>query len=251
MKMMEEKSTRGSSASELDEESSFHDNSARDRSSSGSTHKEGGTREDEEQLAAKETAAVFRLRVIVLVILFLAAVAVSLGVWFITTSSEKEDFETNFDGASAKLVESFEEIADQKIGALASLSSTLTSFARNENDTWPFVVMNDFQQRAATARGLSDSLFLELLVRLGFRVSVMQGLSKFSLTSHCVTHSRSSTRRLAASGKSSASRIKGGWTMAEPTKNVLATISCGKIPRKEANAGLQKITQMAPLSERM
>ena len=61
-------------------------------------------------------------------------------------------------------MDSFEEIVDQKIGALASLSVTFTSFARNENATWPFVVMNDFQQRAATARSLSDSLFLELLV---------------------------------------------------------------------------------------
>eukprot|EP00977_Amphora_coffeiformis_P021284 scaffold9134_cov170-Amphora_coffeaeformis.AAC.8 len=159
---MDKKSTREMSDSEVDE-SSYHDNSAWD--SSGGTHAASSkiSDKDEKQLAAKETAAVFRLRVLVLAIIFLAAVAVSLAVWFITTNSEEEDFVTNYDGASTKLVESFEEIVDQKIGALASLSVTFTSFARNENATWPFVDMNDFQQRAATARSLSDSLFLELL----------------------------------------------------------------------------------------
>ena len=118
----------------------------------------------EEQLASKETRAVFRSRVLVFGALFLAASIVSVVVYFITKESEKEDFETTFDGASAKLVESFEEIVQQKIGALNSLSVAFTSYARSQNDTWPFVTMNDFQQRAASARSLSDSLFLELLV---------------------------------------------------------------------------------------
>ena len=39
----------------------------------------------------------------------------------------------------------------------------MTSFALANNDTWPFVTMNDFQQRAASAKGLSDAYFLELL----------------------------------------------------------------------------------------
>ena len=183
MKTMEKKSTRDISDSEVDE-SSCHDNST--RGSSSGTHvassniRTNGNSKDEKQLAAKETAAVFRLRVLVLVIMFLAAVAVSLAVWFITTNSEEEDFKTHYDGASTKLIESFEAIVDQKIGALASLSVTFTSFARNENATWPFVVMNDFQQRAATARSLSDSLFLELLVSFTVNTNSIELTSIYS-----------------------------------------------------------------------
>ena len=132
-----------------------------DKSTSTSRHEDAS---EEQQLASKETRAVFRLRIVVFLALFLAASLVSVVVFKITRESEKEDFETTFEGASAKLVESFEEIVQQKIGAVTSLSVAFTSYARSNNDTWPFVTMNDFQQQAASARSLSNSLFLELLV---------------------------------------------------------------------------------------
>ena len=52
---------------------------------------------------------------------------------------------------------------EQKIAALASLGVTFTAYAKAENRQWPFVTMNDFQQRAASAKSLSDAYFLELL----------------------------------------------------------------------------------------
>ena len=119
--------------------------------------------EEEELLAKAETQAVFRLRVLVILALLCAAVAVSLVVWFITSRAEDEDFETNFEGASTKLLDSFKEIVGQKMGAVASLGVSYTAYARSKEEIWPFVTMNDFQQRAASARSLSDALFLEIL----------------------------------------------------------------------------------------
>jgi hypothetical protein len=45
-----------------------------------------------------------------------------------------------------------------------SLGVTFTALAEADNSTWlAFVTMQDFQQRAASAKGLSDAYFLELL----------------------------------------------------------------------------------------
>jgi hypothetical protein len=118
---------------------------------------------DEEQLAQKETTAVFHLRLLVLFALCCAAVLVSVAIYFITSNAEEHEFLGQFEGNAIKVLGSFEEIVGQKLGAIASLAVSFTSYARSTNATWPFVTMNDFQQRAASARSLSDSLFLELL----------------------------------------------------------------------------------------
>jgi hypothetical protein len=69
----------------------------------------------------------------------------------------------SFAGNANKVLISFQEILEEKIAAIASLGVTFTAFAKAENSTWPFVTMNDFQQRAASAKGLSDAYYLEIL----------------------------------------------------------------------------------------
>ena len=58
-------------------------------------------------------------------------------------------------------------IVSQKLGALASLGAGFTAYSRATENNFPFVVMNDFQQRASTARALSSALAVEscLLVK--------------------------------------------------------------------------------------
>ena len=119
--------------------------------------------EEAEKLLAKgETRYVLRLRILVFVALLLAALAVSLTVYFITKGAEEQQFQAGFDGTAQKLLDSFNEIIEVKIGAIADLSVTITEFTRDRNMTWPFVMMSDFQQRATSARALSSSLFIQL-----------------------------------------------------------------------------------------
>jgi hypothetical protein len=139
------------------------DNSKGCTSMSESGRSEYSSEQDEELFAKKETRAVFQLRVLVLLVLFLAAVAVSLVVYFITTQAEAAEFKAQYDGNAIKVLKSFQQIVAEKIGSISSLDVAFTSYARSKNDTWPYVTMNDFQQRAATARKLSDALFLEIL----------------------------------------------------------------------------------------
>lgn len=117
----------------------------------------------EEQLAAKETAGVHRLRFIVLAALFFAAAAVSIGVYLITSNAEEKEFEAQYEGFSINVLTSFEDIVSTKLAALASLGVTFTSYARSHSEKWPRVTMNDFQQRAANSRELSGALYMQLL----------------------------------------------------------------------------------------
>ena len=114
-------------------------------------------------IAREESAQVFRLRLLVLLAIFLAAVAVSLAVYFLTANNEKAEFEQQYEGASSKILSSFEQIVDRKLSAIGSMAVQASLYAANHaNTTWPFVAMPDFQLRAAVARELSGSLFLRL-----------------------------------------------------------------------------------------
>lgn len=54
----------------------------------------------------------------------------------------------------------------QKLGALASLGGAFTAYSRATGNEFPFVAMNDFHARAATARILSGALIVESAFRV-------------------------------------------------------------------------------------
>ena len=118
--------------------------------------------EAEKLLAQSETRYVLRLRILVFLALLLAALAVSLTVYFVTANSEQEQFMVGFEGNAQKLMDSFDEIVNVRIGAIANLAVTFTEFARDRNVTWPYVTMTDFHQRAGSAREISNTLFVHM-----------------------------------------------------------------------------------------
>lgn len=72
-------------------------------------------------LADKETAAVFRLRLLVLLVLLVAAVIVTVIVYFITSTAQKDEYKTQYEGAAKKVLDSFLDIMDSKLGAVSSM----------------------------------------------------------------------------------------------------------------------------------
>ena len=118
----------------------------------------GDGNSSEEELARKETRAVFRLRVLVILVLFLAAMAVSLAVFFITRRAEKDEFETQFEGSAEKVLSSFGDIVETKIGAAGSLALAITTHVSETNKTFPFATVDSFRQKAAAARSLSEAI---------------------------------------------------------------------------------------------
>lgn len=140
-------------------------------------------------IAEKETRQVMMQKLLVLVVLLLAALAICLVVYFITTNAEEDEFEAHFEGGAEKIVSSFEAIIQEKLGAVGSLCLAFTAQGKNLNvanvgagpdggasavdadaittstngHLWPFVTMDSFQERAASARILSNVLHMSLL----------------------------------------------------------------------------------------
>lgn len=115
------------------------------------------------EIAGRESQHVRRLRILLILVLFLAAVAVSATIFLLTSGAEEEEFEAEFNGVAAKVVESFTEIVGEKVSAVSALSAAATSFASAQNMTWPFVTLNDFVYRTQSTVTLADCLLVEFL----------------------------------------------------------------------------------------
>uniref|UniRef100_A0A7S3DSF0 Phosphodiesterase n=1 Tax=Entomoneis paludosa TaxID=265537 RepID=A0A7S3DSF0_9STRA len=146
-----------------DEEEDDYKSIADDKTSVAGSVSDHSSEEEQMRLAQKETKAVFGLRVLVILVLLLAAVGVSLAVYFITSNAESAEYDAQFTGAADKVLSSFENIVGQKMGAIGSFCLGITSFAESQSEYWPFVTLEDFEQRSASARTLSNALHMSLL----------------------------------------------------------------------------------------
>ena len=112
-------------STEFDQSNEDHDEDISDNRSSISG------RDDEEsdsnQIAGKETRAVLKLRVSVIVVLVACAVAVSTAIYKLTHASEHEAFQIQYKGSAEKVMKAFEDILEVQTGALASLSVAITT----------------------------------------------------------------------------------------------------------------------------
>jgi hypothetical protein len=153
-----------------DSDSSQHDSSSFDeecRSASGtSASSTKATDEDavgikDQVISSKETAAVLRIRVVVIISLLLAAAAVSFVVYFIIRNAELEEFEIQYEGTAEKVLASFTDVV-KEMGAISGLGIAASSHGFRTKNEWPFVTLSDFQQRAGNARTLSGTLYVSI-----------------------------------------------------------------------------------------
>jgi hypothetical protein len=114
-----------------------------------------------DQLSRKETTAVFRLRVVVMFALLLAASAVSFVVYYITRNAELDEFEIQFEGTAEKVLASFTEIV-KEMGAISGLGIAASSYSLDTKHEWPFVTLSNVQGRAGNARTLSGTLYVSI-----------------------------------------------------------------------------------------
>lgn len=98
-------------------------------------------------------------------VIFYAVVtaAVSFYLYFIVSESEENGLQVQFDADASIVLDSIEDITITKLEALSSLAVAFTSQAIANNNTWPFVTLNSFHERAASVRSISGALFLEIL----------------------------------------------------------------------------------------
>jgi hypothetical protein len=100
--------------------------SAHSYSRSGSDSEETNTKLTD-KLVAKETRIVLMLRIAVIFVLIACATAVAFTIYNLTKTSEIDAFKIQYEGASEKVLNAFEDILLVHAGSLASLSVAITT----------------------------------------------------------------------------------------------------------------------------
>lgn len=102
-------------------------------STSGGTSNKSEEASSDERLAKKETLAVFRLRLAVFVVLLLAAVAVSVIVYFIAATAESDEYKAQFEGAAKIIERTFIDIVESRLSAVSSLGVAIVAHGKYPN----------------------------------------------------------------------------------------------------------------------
>ena len=148
-----------------DVESSESAHSSRGRSSVVSDGEDDTANTLKTKLAQKETLKVNRSRYIVILILAVTAIAISVVVYKISQRAQNEQFQSQYDGAAAKIMDSFQSIPT-KFGILNTISigaTILNNVARNANtSSWPFIAIPAYEHRASLVLELATSLSISI-----------------------------------------------------------------------------------------
>ena len=116
-----------------------------------------------QKIVQRETRFVRCLRLSLLLTLLSATAVVSALVYRSLANQEEQDFENAFQDYSTKLTTEFQSIAERRLGAIAAFSTSITSNAlksQNENASWPFVIIPQFE---AQARYVAKIAYLQTL----------------------------------------------------------------------------------------
>jgi hypothetical protein len=110
-----------------------------------------------ETLVRRETKAVNVLRVLVLALLFVMATLTSTGVYLYTSNDEKNSFEAGYQNNAERIIESFHDAVERRLGAISSMATSITSYAVDTNKTFPFVTIPNFELRGSDLRIQADA----------------------------------------------------------------------------------------------
>lgn len=131
-----------------------------DLSASGETP--GGTigNDEDSGVALLQTKNLRRFRLIFTIGFLSIAIALAMGIYFLTRNQEDALFNAVFEDRAAKMIDTVHVRVEQKVGAVESFSFAVTSYASFNNLTWPFVTVPDYEVKAASIRSLANSVSL-------------------------------------------------------------------------------------------
>jgi hypothetical protein len=118
---------------------------------------------DCETVARRETKAVNVLRALLLVLLLVTATLASMGVYFYTSNDEKQDFEANYKANAHRIIGSFHDAVERRLGATNSMATAITSYALDTKQTFPFVTVPNFEIRGSDLRVQADAIIVHWL----------------------------------------------------------------------------------------
>ena len=92
-------------------------------------------------LAHGETTALRTLRMLLLLVLMSIMLLCTVGAYFFNLNKDISAFHAEFTNVGLEVISTFQEIGQQKLQALDSLSAVTTAYALDHNDKWPMVTM--------------------------------------------------------------------------------------------------------------
>ena len=95
----------------------------------------------EQPLAGKETQAVNKIKLVVVLVLAISTIGIALGVYFFVSGSEQGNFEAHFNDGAQKILGAIGRNVGVTYAALDALIVSMVSFAKATNQTWPFVTI--------------------------------------------------------------------------------------------------------------
>jgi hypothetical protein len=118
-----------------------------------------------EMLAKRETRAVLKSKLLVFGVLLASAILVAAMTYVYTSGAEQSEFETAFEQDARKVLESLGASLDKAIAGVDAYVITMLSYARDTNQTWPFVTIPDFEASSGKFLDLTKSaVFMEFLL---------------------------------------------------------------------------------------
>jgi len=113
-------------------------------------------------LARQETRAVHLLRAVTLLVIVAAAVAVAVFMYVYMSNDERDALDTNFYDLSHRLVQGFHANAQLRVQTMDLFATMITSSVLALNQTWPTVLIPDFEAKGAAARAIVSADYLGL-----------------------------------------------------------------------------------------
>jgi hypothetical protein len=115
---------------------------------------------EEVKIGGQESKAVFRQKLVVLLVLAASSIGVALSVYYYLTYSENKQFEQQFRDDSEKVLNAVGSNVDKSMASFDSVAVTLVSTAKMTNQTWPFVKIDDYAVRISKVLPLSGAIWI-------------------------------------------------------------------------------------------
>lgn len=114
----------------------------------------------EATLVQRETRGINILRCVVLILLITVATLASVGVYFFSLQTETRKFEDDFETNARLIIDSFQRSVGRELGAIHSMSTSITSLVRATMQEFPYVTIPEFELRGSDLRIQADALIV-------------------------------------------------------------------------------------------
>ena len=114
-------------------------------------------------IGKKESQEVYHFKIIVLILLFIAAIVTATWVYIFISQKEEDDFTEHFQQNAAKVLDAVGSSIDQTLIPMDSLAVDLVSYARATDSPWPFVTLPNFGLRMSKAVPQTDAMMIQYL----------------------------------------------------------------------------------------